>query len=124
MSNETSRAPSRFSAGFHCPRCGVFSQQVWHSLVIESDDGDGRAYFQPLQNEVITTAQTYDVWDQAASLDPWDAPDVTEPQWQDPGSWAVSKCLACQRGSVWHDNQVVYPAARTAPPPSPDMPQV
>lgn len=124
MSDETSSAPSRYSAGFYCPRCGVYSQQEWNGLVVESDDGDGNTRFEPLNTEVITQAQDYDIWDQAVSLDPWDQPIVTTPQWRTDGSWAVSKCLACQHGTVWHDNQIVFPAARTAPQPSPDMPQV
>lgn len=124
MPDETSRAPSRYSAGFYCPRCGVYSQQEWNGLVVESDDGDGNSRFEPLVTEVIAPAQDYDIWDQAESLDPWDQPIATTPQWRTAGSWVVSKCLACQHGTVWHDNQIVFPAARTAPQPSPDMPQI
>lgn len=125
MSDESSRAPSRFSAGFYCPRCGVYSQQEWSGLVVEADGGDGQTWFQPLETEVLAQNQTYDLFEHAAgALDPWEQATATPPQWRDSQDWAVSRCLACQRGTVWHDNQIVFPAARTAPQPSPDMPGV
>ena len=125
MTYESTRMPSRFTVGFHCPRCDLYSQQEWSGLFILEDSNEGEEWTVPLETEAPEVQLTSNIFARfGAAHSPLEQPDPPAAKWIESASWATSKCVACQRGAVWHDDQIVFPAARTIPQPNADMPQM
>lgn len=102
--------------------------QEWNGLVHHHIDDSGDQWFEPLKTETepeVSKPRAFNVFVELDSRpDPWDEPETPPVKWVTAESWATSKCLGCQRSTVWHDEKIIYPSARVAPRPNADMPSL
>lgn len=81
--------PTVEAPAFRCARCGAYAQQTWHLASISATNAFGN-FGQPVTDE------------------PFD-PEDFEPRNEDYQPWRISVCGACQRPSLWVDQDLAFP---------------
>lgn len=130
-------APSVLETDFACPQCGAHAKQHWFTTYVRARPDDNptpvipdleacRARsFEPHEREEA------DAW--FSEHLPWaERMEKGEPFVSDVGKWDslrsrldnvfYSQCYNCERGSLWIHDRLLYPPARLAAAPSPDLP--
>lgn len=92
--------PSLGSDGFHCPACGTYSLQRWHSAYLKAESAHAIGTRTPAKPHFISFEK---VGLEVANV-------------------FVSRCDRCQELAVWLNEHIVWPMGGIAPPPNADLP--
>ncbi len=95
--------PSITRVSFCCPHCGAFAHNEWFHL-----------YGRQLGSAKAPTMLPVDTLFRAGGSTVHNSTNF--------GNFNVSQCISCQKYSVWVVDRLVYPPARTGPPPNNDLP--
>lgn len=98
------RSPAVGRPRFECPHCDAFAHQAWAPLVVPGDE-DPWEYLDfyhehPDEESSLMGGRTHIV-----------------------SRWQCAQCQSCEDWSLWFNDAMIYPHARTGPAPHPEMPQ-
>lgn len=125
--------PSIEAVSFSCPHCGALASQTWHRLLADDLGKDKTPFFPDAQTRAkIQTDSEMDEDDRASFLDWCQAVadgevflgSAPQNQYVVPlnNLW-ISECYACNALAIWKHKTLLFPSARVAVEPNPDLPE-
>lgn len=127
--------PTTSATGFNCPHCGVLTSQEWSKLYTSKIDNEARTPFLPDSDWINAVKDDQSFTDKVKERAiEWaenmqtglvfleDLEDGKYVRQQANNIW-LSCCYNCNKLSVWINSRLVFPSAREADAPNPDMPE-